>query len=90
MVEESILYFILYKFGKKITNWNSNLYRFTKETKKKTVTEVVKEKKCCRLFVDEATGEEKEVKKFFKKMFQKKFLMIYFIISRFWKRWKFS
>uniref|UniRef100_UPI004048A4BF NADH-quinone oxidoreductase subunit G n=2 Tax=Aliarcobacter sp. TaxID=2321116 RepID=UPI004048A4BF len=62
MVEESILYFILYKFGKNLPAEIQTYIDSLKETKTKTVTEVVKEN-VVEIVVDEATGEEKEVKK---------------------------
>jgi NADH-quinone oxidoreductase subunit G len=62
MVEESILYFILYKFGKDLPVETQSYIDSLKETKTKTVTEVVKEN-VVEVVVDEATGEEKEVKK---------------------------
>ena len=62
MVEESILYFILYKFGKELPAEIQTYIDSLKETKTKTVTEVVKEN-VVEIVVDEATGEEKEVKK---------------------------
>lgn len=62
MVEESILYFILYKFGKELPAEIQTYIDSLKETRTKTVTEVVKEN-VVEIVVDEATGEEKEVKK---------------------------
>ena len=62
MVEESILYFILYKFGKDLPAETQSYIDSLKETRTKTVTEVVKEN-VVEIVVDEATGEEKEVKK---------------------------
>ena len=62
MAEESILYFILYKFGKNLPAEVQAYIDSKKETKTKTVTEVVKEN-VVEMVVDEATGEEKEVKK---------------------------
>ena len=62
MVEESILYFILYKFGKDLPAETQSYIDSLKETRTKTVTEVVKEN-IVEIVVDEATGEEKEVKK---------------------------
>ena len=62
MVEESILYFILYKFGKDLPQETQSYIDSLKETRTKTVTEVVKEN-VVEVVVDEATGEEKEVKK---------------------------
>jgi NADH-quinone oxidoreductase subunit G len=62
MVEESILYFILYKFGKDLPAVIQEYIDSLKETRTKTVTEVVKEN-VVEIVVDEVTGEEKEVKK---------------------------
>jgi len=62
MVEESILYFILYKFGKNLPAEVQAYIDSKKETKTKTVIEVVKEN-VVEIVVDEASGEEKEVKK---------------------------
>ena len=62
MVEESILYFILYKFGKDLPTDIQAYIDSLKETKTKTLIEVVKEN-IVEIVVDEATGEEKEVKK---------------------------
>ncbi|MDY0052684.1 MAG: NADH-quinone oxidoreductase subunit G [Aliarcobacter sp.] len=62
MVEESILYFILYKFGKDLPAETQSYIDSLKETKTKTVTEVVKEN-IVEIVKDEETGEEKEVKK---------------------------
>lgn len=62
MVEESILYFILYKFAKKLPAEIQEYIDSFKEMKTKTVTEDVKET-VVEIVVDEATGEEKEVKK---------------------------
>jgi NADH-quinone oxidoreductase subunit G len=62
MVEESILYFILYKFGKDLPADIQSYIDSLKETKTKTVTEVVKEN-VVEIVKDPETGEEKEVKK---------------------------
>jgi NADH-quinone oxidoreductase subunit G len=62
MVEESILYFILYKFAKDLPVETQSYIDSLKEIRTKTVTEVVKEN-IVEIVVDEATGEEKEVKK---------------------------
>ena len=62
LVEESILYFILYKFAKDLpADIKSYIDSFT-QTRTKTLTEVVKEN-IVEIVVDEETGEEKEVKK---------------------------
>ena len=62
LVEESILYFILYKFAKDLpADIKSYIDSFT-QTRTKTLTEVVKEN-VVEIVVDEETGEEKEVKK---------------------------
>ena len=62
MVEESILYFILYKFAKNLPSDIQEYIDSFKEMKTKTVVEEVKET-VVEIVVDEATGEEKEVKK---------------------------
>ena len=62
MVEESILYFILYKFAKNLPAEIQEYIDSFKEMKTKTVVEEVKET-VVEIVVDEATGEEKEVKK---------------------------
>ncbi len=62
MVEESILYFILYKFGKDLPTETQSYIDSLKETKTKTVTEVVKEN-VVEIVKDPETGKEKEVKK---------------------------
>lgn len=62
MVEESILYFILYKFAKDLPAEVQEYIDSFKEMKTKTVVEEVKET-VVEIVVDEATGEEKEVKK---------------------------
>lgn len=62
MSEEAILYFILYKFGKDLPADIKSYIDSLKETRVKTLTEVVKEN-VVEIVVDEATGEEKEVKK---------------------------
>jgi NADH-quinone oxidoreductase subunit G len=62
MVEESILYFILYKFAQDLPTEVQAYIDSQKETRVKTLTEVVKEN-VVEIVKDEATGEEKEVKK---------------------------
>jgi NADH-quinone oxidoreductase subunit G len=62
MIEESILYFILYKFGKDLPQNVQEYIDSLKETRTKTVTEDVKET-IVEIVKDEETGEEKEVKK---------------------------
>ena len=62
MVEESILYFILYKFAKNLPTEIQEYIDSFKQMKTKTVVEEVKET-VVEIVVDEATGEEKEVKK---------------------------
>ncbi len=62
MDEESILYFILYKFGKNLPSDIQSYIDSLKEIRTKTVTEVVREN-VVEIVKDEATGEEKEVKK---------------------------
>lgn len=62
MAEEAVLYFILYKFGKDLPVDIQAYIDSLKETRVKTLTEVVKEN-VVEIVVDEATGEEKEVKK---------------------------
>lgn len=62
LVEESILYFILYKFAKDLpSDIKSYIDSFT-QTRTKTVTEIVKEN-VVEIVKDPETGEEKEVKK---------------------------
>ena len=62
MVEESILYFILYKFAKDLpAEIKSYIDSFT-QMRTKTVTELVKEN-VIEIVKDPETGEEKEVKK---------------------------
>ena len=62
MVEESILYFILYKFARNLPTEIQEYIDLFKQMKTKTVVEEVKET-VVEIVVDEATGEEKEVKK---------------------------
>ena len=62
MIEEFILYFILYKFGKNLPTEVQEYIDSFKQMKTKTVVEEVKET-VVEIVVDEATGEEKEVKK---------------------------
>ena len=62
MSEESILYFILEKFGKELPQNVQEYLNSLKETRVKTVTETVKET-VVEMVKDEETGEEKEVKK---------------------------
>ena len=62
MVEESILYFILYKFARNLPTEIQEYIDSFKQMKTKTVVEEVKET-VVEIVVDEATGEEKEVKK---------------------------
>lgn len=62
MVEESILYFILYKFGKDLPSQTQEYIDSFKEIRVKIVTEDVKET-IVEIVKDEETGEEKEVKK---------------------------
>ena len=62
LVEESILYFILYKFAKDLpADIKTYIDSFT-QTRTKTVTEVIKEN-VLEIVKDPETGEEKEVKK---------------------------
>ena len=61
-VEESIFYFILYKFGKDLPSHISEYIESLTEKRTKTITEVVKEK-IMEIKVDEETGEEKKVPK---------------------------
>ncbi len=62
LCEESILYFILNRFGKKLPE-NIQVYLDSfKETRKKTIVETIKET-VVEIVKDEETGEEKEVKK---------------------------
>lgn len=62
LAEEAILYFILYKFGKELPAQVQEYIDSFKQTKTKTVVEEVKET-VVEIVKDEATGEEKEVKK---------------------------
>ena len=62
LAEEAILYFILYKFGKELPAQVQEYIDSFKQTKTKTVVEEVKET-VVEILKDEATGEEKEVKK---------------------------
>lgn len=62
LAEEAILYFILYKFGKELPAQVQAYIDSFKQTKTKTVVEEVKET-VVEIVKDEATGEEKEVKK---------------------------
>ena len=62
LAEEAILYFILYKFGKELPTQVQEYIDSFKQTKTKTVVEEVKET-VVEIVKDEATGEEKEVKK---------------------------
>lgn len=62
LAEEAILYFILYKFGKELPVQVQAYIDSFKQTKTKTVVEEVKET-VVEIVKDEATGEEKEVKK---------------------------
>ena len=61
-IEESIFYFILYKFGKDLPSHIKEYIDSLTQKRTKTITEVVKEK-IMETVVDEATGEEKEVPK---------------------------
>jgi len=62
LCEESILYFILNRFGKNLPE-NIQVYLDSfKETRKKTIVETIKET-VVEIVKDEETGEEKEVKK---------------------------
>lgn len=62
LAEEAILYFILYKFGKELPAQVQAYIDSFKQTKTKIVVEEVKET-VVEIVKDEATGEEKEVKK---------------------------
>ncbi len=62
MVEESILYFILYKFAKNLPAEVQEYIDSFKQIKTKTVIEEVKET-VLEMVLDEVTGEEKELKK---------------------------
>lgn len=62
LAEEAILYFILYKFGKELPSQVQEYIDSFKQTKTKTVVEEVKDT-VVEIVKDEATGEEKEVKK---------------------------
>jgi NADH-quinone oxidoreductase subunit G len=89
MVEESILYFILYKFGKNLPSEVEVYIDSLKEIRTKTVTEVVKEN-VVEMIKDEATGEEKEVKKVVSKNVSKEVSYEYIsLVSDFGKDEKF-
>jgi NADH-quinone oxidoreductase subunit G len=62
MAQESILYFILYKFGKDLPENVKTYLSSLTETRTKTVTETIKEK-VIEIVKNEETGEEKEVSK---------------------------
>ncbi|WP_122893834.1 NADH-quinone oxidoreductase subunit G [Arcobacter peruensis] len=62
LAQESILYFILYKFGKDLPEATINYLASLTETRTKTVTETIKEK-VVEIVKNEETGEEKEVSK---------------------------
>jgi NADH-quinone oxidoreductase subunit G len=62
LVEESILYFILYKFGKDLPAFVADYIASKTEMKTKTVVETIKEK-VVEIVKDEESGEEKEVSK---------------------------
>ena len=62
LAEESVLYFILYLFGKDLPQDIQETLDSYKETRVKTITEMVKEK-VVSVIKDEETGEEKEVTK---------------------------
>ena len=62
LCEESILYFILNRFGKDLPENIQNYLDSLKETRTKTVVETVKET-VIEIVKNEETGEEKEVKK---------------------------
>jgi NADH-quinone oxidoreductase subunit G len=70
MVEESILYFILYKFAQDLPSEVQSYIDSKKETRVKTLIEVVKEN-VVEIVKDETTGEEKEVKKVVSKNVEK-------------------
>ncbi len=69
-IEESIFYFILYKFGKNLPTHIQEYIDSLTEKRTKTVTEVVKEK-VMEVKVDPETGEEKEVPKTVSKKVEK-------------------
>ncbi|MGB5791391.1 NADH-quinone oxidoreductase subunit G [Poseidonibacter sp.] len=62
LAQESILYFILYKFGKDLPQNVKTYLDSLIETRTKTVTETIKEK-VVEIVKNEETGEEKEVSK---------------------------
>jgi len=62
LAQESILYFILYKFGKDLPEATKTYLASLTETRTKTITETIKEK-VVEIVKDEETGEEKEVSK---------------------------
>ncbi|WP_121628177.1 NADH-quinone oxidoreductase subunit G [Poseidonibacter antarcticus] len=62
LAQESILYFILYKFGKDLPQNIKTYLDSLSETRTKTVSEMIKEK-VVEIVKNEETGEEKEVVK---------------------------
>ncbi len=62
LAQESILYFILYKFGKDLPEAVKSYLASLTEMRTKTISETIKEK-VVEIVKDEETGEEKEVSK---------------------------
>ena len=62
LAQESILYFILYKFGKDLPETVKTYLASLTEMRTKTISETIKEK-VVEIVKDEETGEEKEVSK---------------------------
>ena len=62
LAQESILYFILYKFGKDLPETVKTYLTSLTEMRTKTISETIKEK-VVEIVKDEETGEEKEVSK---------------------------
>ncbi len=77
MVEESILYFILYKFGENLPASIQEYIDSKLQKRTKTITETVKEK-VVEIVKDEETGEEKEVSKMVPKKVEKEVEFEYF------------
>ena len=77
MVEESILYFILYKFGENLPASIKEYLDSKTQKRTKTITQTVKEK-VVEVVKDEETGEEKEVSKMVPKKVEKEVQFEYF------------
>ena len=70
LAQESILYFILYKFGKDLPEATKTYLESLTQKRTKTVTETIKEK-VVEIVKNEETGEEKEVSKMLPKKVSK-------------------